>query len=61
MKKKKVKEEFFTAGEEFSEQINSLYEDVKKIEQENNLDVVNKELEENKLVQIESHTVELRR
>lgn len=46
--KKKVKEEFFTAGEEFSEQINSLYEDVKKIEQENNLDVVNKELEENK-------------
>ncbi len=46
--KKKVKEDFFTSGEEFSEQINSLYQDVKKIEEENNLDIVNKELEESK-------------
>lgn len=46
--KKKVKEDFFTAGEEFSAKINSLYEDVKKIEEENNLDVVNKELEDSK-------------
>ncbi|MFT4244102.1 MAG: hypothetical protein ACMXYB_01460 [Candidatus Woesearchaeota archaeon] len=46
--KKKIKEEFFTAGEEFSEQINSLYEEVKQIEAENNLDEINLELENHK-------------
>jgi len=45
LSKKNVKEEQFTKGEEYSNQINALYEEVKKIESENNLDKINSDLE----------------
>lgn len=46
--KRDVKEEHFSKGEEISSEINSLYETVKKIEEENNLEKINSELEEKK-------------
>lgn len=44
-KKKDEKEEHFVKGEDYSNQINELYEEIKKIEQDNNLDVINQDLE----------------
>lgn len=49
LSKKNVKEEQFTKGEEYSDQINSLYEEVKKIESENNLEKINADLEAKKV------------
>lgn len=48
LSKKNVKEEQFTKGEEYSNQINALYEEVKKIESENNLEKINADLEAKK-------------
>ncbi|MCA9459164.1 MAG: hypothetical protein KC550_01300 [Nanoarchaeota archaeon] len=48
-KKKVEKEDFFQKGEEYSNQINSLYEEVKHIESENNLDKINEELDAKKV------------
>jgi len=46
--KRNEKEAHFVKGEEYSEEINSLYEEVKKIETEHNLDKINSDLEESK-------------
>ena len=46
--KKDEKEEFFSKGEEYSNQINALYEEVKKIEQEHHLDKINEDLDSRK-------------
>lgn len=45
LQKKDVKEEHFEKGEAYSADIDKLYEEIKQIEKENNLDVVNKDLE----------------
>ena len=47
-KKKDEKEGHFEKGEEFSTKINELYDEVKKIEGENNLDMINEELDSKK-------------
>ncbi len=46
--KKDEKEGFFTKGEDYSNQINDLYEEVKKIEQEHHLDKINEDLDSRK-------------
>jgi uncharacterized coiled-coil DUF342 family protein len=46
--RRNVKEDFFSQGEKYSEQINALYEEVKSIEKEHNLDEINKELDAKK-------------
>lgn len=46
--KKDEKEKFFTEGEDYSNQINSLYDEIKQIEQENSLDKINEDLEAKK-------------
>lgn len=43
--KKDEKEDHFVKGEEYSNQINEFYEKIKKIEEDNNLDIINKDLE----------------
>ncbi len=48
-KKRNDKETHFKLGEEYSEKINSLYEEVKKIESENNLEKINTDLDEKKV------------
>jgi len=46
--KRNEKEAHFVKGEEYSNEINSLYEEVKKIESEHNLDKINSDLESSK-------------
>ena len=46
--KRDSKEEFFAQGEQYSEEINTLYDEVKEIEKENNLDKINEELDAKK-------------
>lgn len=48
-KKKNQKEAHFVKGEEYSTKINSLYEEVKVIENDNNLEKINKELDQKKV------------
>ena len=47
--KRDSKEEFFAQGEQYSEEINTLYDEVKEIEKENNLDKINEELDVKKV------------
>lgn len=47
--KRDSKEEFFAQGEQYSEEINNLYDEVKEIEKENNLDKINEELDVKKV------------
>ncbi len=49
-KKRDTKEEFFAQGEQYSEEINKLYDEVKSIEKENNLDKINEELDSKKAI-----------
>ena len=46
--KKEVKEKFFSQGENYFEQINKLYEEVKEIEKNHNLEELNLELKKSK-------------
>lgn len=48
-KKRNDKETHFKLGEEYSDKINQLYEEVKKIESENNLKKINDDLDEKKV------------
>jgi uncharacterized coiled-coil DUF342 family protein len=57
--KRDSKEEFFAQGEQYSEEINTLYDEVKEIEKENNLDKINEELDVKK-VQYEELKIQLK-
>ena len=54
--KKKEKEDHFDKGESYSTEINALYDEIKKIEVENNLEAINKDLDERKVVLAELKT-----
>ena len=54
--KKKEKEDHFDKGESYSTDINALYDEIKKIEVDNNLEAINKDLDERKVVLVELKT-----
>lgn len=55
---KDVKEGHFEKGESYSTEIDTLYEEIKQIEKENNLDLINKDLEERR-VELDSFKTKL--